>query len=435
METTVRKRGGRRLHAALSDRAVKAATAPGRMFDGNGLFLIVTPSGAKCWKQRITVNGRRQELGLGGYPVVTLAKAREVALANRRAVREGLNPKVERRRARGIPTFAELARADFEHRKSGWRNTKHAAQWIGTLEEFAFPLIGERTVDDITTDDVFRVLSPIWHTKPTTAKRLRQRIGAVLAVAVAKGHRSDNPADTVKAMLSKHQSVETKGHRSLPYDRVGDAVIRVRASQAWIGTRLSFEFLVLCAARAGEVRFATWSEFDTDAATWTIPGERMKSGREHRVPLSARALEILAEARALGTGRADLIFPGRTGRPIAERAFVQVLDRLGIDATAHGFRSSFRVWAAERTTIPREVCEAALAHTVKDKSEAAYQTSDLLEKRADLMRRWCDYLSRSPNASTRRSPSAPVVAARTPRTSPGTRPRTSPRRPLPRPTR
>ena len=239
----------------------------------------------------------------------------------------------------------------------------------------------------------------------------------------------DNPADTVKAMLSKHQSVETKGHRSLPYDRVGDAVIRVRASQAWIGTRLAFEFLVLCAARAGEVRFATWSEFDTDAAIWTIPRERMKSGREHRVPLSARALEILAEARALGTGRADLIFPGRTGRPIAERAFVQVLERLGIDATAHGFRLSFRVWAAERTTIPREVCEAALAHTVKDKSEAAYQTSDLLEKRADLMRRWCDYLNRSPNAPTRRSSSAPVVAARTPRTSPGTRPRTSPRRP------
>ena len=203
MDTTT-KRGGRRLHSALSDRAVKAATAPGRMFDGHGLFLLVTPVGAKIWKQRITVKGRRQELGLGGYPVVTLAKAREVALANRRMVRDGLNPKTERRRARGIPTFAELARADFEHRKAGWRNAKHAAQWIGTLEEFAFPRLGERTVDDITTDDVFGVLAPIWHTKPTTAKRVRQRIGAVFAVAVAKGHRSDNPADAVKAMLAKH---------------------------------------------------------------------------------------------------------------------------------------------------------------------------------------------------------------------------------------
>ena len=248
---TATKRGGQRLHSALSDRAVKAATAPGRMFDGHGLFLFVTPGGAKCWKQRITVHGRRQELGLGPYPVVTLREAREAALANLRMVRAGLNPKVERRRARGIPTFAELARADFEHRKAGWRNAKHAAQWIGTLEEFAFPRLGDRTVDDITTDDVFGVLSPLWHTKPTTAKRLRQRIGAVLAVAVAKGHRSDNPADTVKAMLGKHQAVETKGHRSIHYGDVAGALAKVQQSQAHRSTVLALEFLVLTAARAG----------------------------------------------------------------------------------------------------------------------------------------------------------------------------------------
>ena len=395
METAT-KRGGRRLHSALSDRAVKAATAPGRMFDGHGLFLFVTPGGAKCWKQRITVNGRRQELGLGPYPVVTLREAREAALANRRMVRAGLNPKVERRCARGIPTFAELARADFKHRKDGWRNAKHAAQWIGTLEEFAFPRLGDRPVDDITTDDVFRVLAPIWHDKPTTAKRLRQRIGAVLAVAVAKGHRTDNPADTVKAMLAKHQAVETKGHRSLPYCDVADALAKVRESNAHRSTVLALEFLVLTAARAGEVRFATWNEIDIEAATWTVPAERMKAGREHRVPLSPRALDILAEARALGTGRTDLIFPSRTGKPLGERSMLQVLDRLGIDATAHGFRSSFRVWAAERTTIPREVCEAALAHTIKDKAEAAYQRSDLFDRRRDLMERWAAYLSEKP---------------------------------------
>ena len=311
-------------------------------------------------------------------------------------VDDGLNPKVERRRARGIPTFAELARADFEHRKDGWRNSKHAAQWIGTLEEFAFPLFGERTVDNITTDDVFRVLSPLWHKRPTTAKRLRQRIAAVLAVAVAKGLRSDNPADTVKAMLAKHQSVETKGHRSIPYGDVAGALAKVRASKANRSTVLAFEFLVLTAARAGEVRFATWNEIDTDAATWTIPAERMKAGREHRVPLPARALDILAKARELGTGRTDLVFPGRTGKPIAERAFVQVLDRLGIDATAHGFRSSFRVWAAERTNVPREVCEAALAHTIRDKAAAAFQRSDLFDRRADLMERWAAYLLEKP---------------------------------------
>ena len=393
---TATKRGGRRLHSALSDRAVKAAAAPGRLFDGQGLFLLVTPGGAKIWKQRIAVNGRRQELGLGPYPVVTLAKAREAALENRRMVRDGLNPKVERRRARGIPTFAELARADFEHRKAGWRNAKHAAQWIGTLEEFAFPRLGDRPVDGITTDDVFRVLAPIWHDKPTTAKRLRQRIGAVLAVAVAKGHRADNPADTVKAMLAKHQAVETKGHRSLPYGDVAGALAKVRESNAHRSTVLAFEFLVLTAARAGEVRLATWREIDTDAATWTVPAERMKTGREHRVPLSPHALDILAEARELGTGRGDLIFPSRAGKPLGERSMLQVLDRLGIDATAHGFRSSFRVWAAERTTIPREVCEAALAHAIKDKAEAAYQRSDLFDRRRDLMARWAAYLSEKP---------------------------------------
>ena len=393
---TATKRGGRRLHSALSDRAVKSAAAPGRLFDGQGLFLLVTPGGAKIWKQRIAVNGRRQELGLGPYPVVTLAKAREAALENRRMVRDGLNPKVERRRARGIPTFAELARADFEHRKAGWRNAKHAAQWIGTLEEFAFPRLGDRPVDGITTDDVFRVLAPIWHDKPTTAKRLRQRIGAVLAVAVAKGHRADNPADTVKAMLAKHQAVETKGHRSLPYGDVAGALAKVRESNAHRSTVLAFEFLVLTAARAGEVRLATWREIDTDAATWTVPAERMKTGREHRVPLSPHALDILAEARELGTGRGDLIFPSRAGKPLGERSMLQVLDRLGIDATAHGFRSSFRVWAAERTTIPREVCEAALAHAIKDKAEAAYQRSDLFDRRRDLMVRWAAYLSEKP---------------------------------------
>ena len=393
---TATKRGGRRLHSALSDRAVKAATAPGRMFDGQGLFLLVTPGGAKIWKQRITVNGRRQELGLGPYPVVSLREAREAALANRRMVRAGMNPKVERCRARGIPTFAELARADFEHRKGGWRSAKHAHDWNATLERFVFPRLGDRTVDAITTDDVFRVLAPIWHTKPTTAKLVRQRISAVLAVAVAKGHRTDNPADTVKAMLAKHQSVETKGHRSLPYADVAGALAKVRESKAHRSTVLALEFLVLTAARAGEVRFATWNEIDIEAATWTVPAERMKAGREHRVPLSPRALEILTEARSLGTGRTDLKFPGRTGKPIAERAFVQVLDRLGIDATAHGFRSSFRVWAAERTNIPREVCEAALAHTIKDKAEAAYQRSDLFDRRRDLMNRWAAYLSEKP---------------------------------------
>ena len=396
------KRGGRRLHNALNERAVRTAKEPGRYFDGQGLFLMVQPSGAKSWVQRVTVKGRRQELGLGPYPVVTLKMAREVALTNRREIRNGENPKANRRQARGVPTFAEAARKVFELRRPGWRNAKHAQQWIGTLEEFVFSQFGDRGVDEISTEDVIMVLGPIWHSKPTTAKRVRQRIGAVLTWAVAQGLRSDNPADAVKAVLARQTNGST-AQRSLPYAEVAGAVATVRSSNVAPVLKLAFEFLVLTAARAGEVRFATWSEIDIDieAATWTVPGERMKAGREHRVPLSARAVEILTEAQALRSKHGDLVFPSRGGRPLTERGFVQALSRLDIDATAHGFRASFRVWAQERTNVPREVCEAALAHTIKDKAEAAYARSDLYEKRRELMDRWARYLNPEPAAVVR----------------------------------
>ena len=391
------KRGGRRLHNALNERAVRAAKEPGRYFDGQGLFLMVQPSGARSWVQRVTVKGRRQELGLGPYPVVTLKMAREAALTNRREIRNGENPKTNRRRARGVPTFAEAARKVFELRRPGWRNAKHAQQWIGTLEEFVFSRFGDRGVDEISTEDVITVLGPIWHSKPTTAKRVRQRIGAVLTWAVAQGLRPDNPADAVKAVLARQTNGST-AQRSLPYAEVAGAVATVRSSNVAPALKLAFEFLVLTAARAGEVRFATWSEIDIEAATWTVPGERMKAGREHRIPLSNRAIEILDEARALRSKHGDLVFPSRGGRPLTERGFVQALSRLDIDATAHGFRASFRVWAQERTNVPREVCEAALAHTIKDKAEAAYARSDLFEKRRELMDRWARYLNPEPAA-------------------------------------
>ena len=389
------KRGGRRLQNALSERTVRAAKAPGRYFDGHGLFLLVEPTGAKRWKQRVTVGGRRQELGLGPYPVVTLKMAREAAIQSRRMVREGENPKTARRRARGVPTFAEAARKVYELRRPGWRNAKHAQQWIGTLEDFVFPKLGDRGVDEISTEDVITVLGPIWHSKPTTAKRVRQRISAVLAWAVAQGLRSDNPADAVKAVLAR-QSNGSTAQRSLPYADVAGAIATVQASQAAPVLKLAFEFLVLTAARAGEVRFATWSEFDLEATIWTVPASRMKAGREHRVPLSGRAVEILTEARALRSRYGNLVFPSRGGRPLTERCFVQALSRLGIDATAHGFRASFRVWAQECTNVPREVCEAALAHTLKDKAEAAYARSDLFEKRRELMNAWARYLNPVP---------------------------------------
>ena len=390
------KRGGRRLHHALTAKGVQTVSAPGRYFDGHGLYLLVEPTGAKRWKQRLAVHGKRRELGLGGYPLVTLAMAREAALANRRKVHAGGDPLAEKRRARGVPTFAEAARKVFALRRDGWRNAKHAGQWLTTLEQFVFPRFGARGVDEISTEDVIAALSPIWHAKPTTAKRVRQRIGAVLTWAVAQGLRPDNPADAVKAVLPKHNGNGAKAHRALPYSEVADAIAAVRASGAAPVLKLAFEYLVLTAARAGEIRFATWSEIDLASATWTVPGERMKAGREHRVPLCARALAILDEAQALRSRRGDLVFPSRGGRPLTERGFVQALARLGIDATAHGFRASFRVWAQERTNIPREVCEAALAHTLKDKAEAAYARSDLFEKRRELMERWARYLNPTP---------------------------------------
>ena len=390
------KRGGRRLHHALTAKGVQAVSTPGRYFDGHGLYLLVEPTGAKRWKQRLAVHGKRRELGLGGYPLVTLAMAREAALANRRKVHAGDNPLAEKRRARGVPTFAEAARKVFELRRDGWRNAKHAGQWITTLEQFVFPRIGARGVDEVSTEDVLAVLSPILHAKPTTAKRVRQRIGAVLAWAVAQRFRPDNPADAVKPLLPKQKGAASKAHRALPYCEVANAIAAVRASRAAPVLKLAFEFLTLTAARAGEVRFATWSEIDLESATWTVPASRMKAEREHRVPLSPRAVEVLGEAQALRSKRGDLVFPSRGGRPLTERGFVQALARLGIDATAHGFRASFRVWTQERTNIPREVCEAALAHTLKDKAEAACARSDLFEKRRELMTAWARYLNPAP---------------------------------------
>ena len=388
------KRGYNRLKASF----VRTVAAPGQYWDGHGLILRVTATGTKQWVQRLRIRGKRRELGLGGFPLVTLAQAREAALTNRREARTGGDPLGEKRREReAATTFADAARKVYELRRPGWRNAKHAEQWITTLEQFVFPRIGDCGVADVSTEDVIAVLSPIWHAKPTTAKRVRQRIGAVLTWAVAQGLRPDNPADAVKAVLTR-QSNGSTAQRSLPYGEVEGAIAAVRGSNVAPVLKLAFEFLVLTAARAGAVRFATWSEIDLEAATWTVPASRMKVEREHRVPLSDRAVEILTEARALRSKHGDLVFPSRGGRSLTERGFVQALSRLGIDATAHGFRASFRTWAQERTNIPGEVCEAALAHTIKNKAEAPYARSDLFEKRRELMERWARYLDPEPAA-------------------------------------
>ena len=364
---------------------------PGRYFDGNGLFLLVERTGAKRWKQRLAVRGRRVELGIGSYPNVTLAQAREAADQNQRESRDGGDPKRRRMRERALPTFEEAAKKVHELRRAGWRSEDHAKQWLVSLDQYVFPRIGAQTVDVLTVEDVLAVLIPIWHKKPQTARKLRQRVAAVFGWAVAMGWRGDNPGETVRAVLPRQRMV-SRPYRAVHYADVADAIAKVRASRTAPGLRLGFEFLVLTAARGGEVRGATWTEIDLDRAVWTVPAERMKMEREHRVPLSDRALEVLGEARALTSGADGLVFPGCAGRALRQEAFIQAIKRLGIDATAHGFRSSFRVWAAERTNIPREVAEAALAHSNPNKVEAVYMRSDLFDRRRGLMDAWAAYL-------------------------------------------
>ena len=390
----------RREYNRLKASFVRTVAAPGQYWDGHGLILRVTAAGTKQWVQRLRIRGKRRELGLGGFPLVTLAQARETALTNRREARAGGDPLGEKRREQAAAvTFEALSREVFDLKRSEWTNAKHAAQWIGTLEEYAFPRLARRAVADVDANDVLEVLKPLLAKAPTTAKRLRQRISVVIAHAVSRGLRLDNPAEAVAATLRSKSRGDRPHHRALPYGEVAEAIAAVRESTARPATRLALEFLTLTAARSGEVREATWDEIDLEARLWTVPAVRMKAGREHRIPLSNRAIEILDEAWKLGNGR-GLVFPARpaSDKGIHESAFVQLLKRLRIDGTAHGFRSSFRDWAAERTNTSREVCEAALAHTIANQAEAAYARSDLFEKRRELMERWARYLNPEPAA-------------------------------------
>ena len=383
-----RKRG----FSARFVETVKPGTRTKLYCDDNGLYLAVQPSGSRQWVQRLVIRGRRRELGLGGFPLVSLAEAREAAFHNRKLARQGGDPLAHKRKSE-VPTFEEAARTVIAIHRSGWRNAKHAAQWDSTLREYAFPRLGTRPVSDIDTKDVMAALLPIWTEKPETAKRVRQRIGTIMKWAIAQGHRTDNPAgEALGAALPKTDNGK-RHHAALPHAKVADAIEVVQGSGAGMAVKLAFEFLVLTAARSGEIRLATWDEIDTDARTWTIPAERMKANQEHRVPLCARAMQILAEARALEEA-SGLVFPGRrASKPLADLTLSKLMRDLNIDAVPHGFRSSFRDWAAERANAPPAVAEAALAHTVRNKVEAAYNRTDLFERRRKLMDQWSDYLS------------------------------------------
>src|SRR5512132_543476 len=383
------KAKGRHPEKALSAVRVRAIKEPGRYTDGNGLYLIVDRSGAKRWILRTVVRSKRCDIGLGGLRLVSLADAREKAATYRKLARDGGDPLAARRKERlTVPTFEQAARSVHAEHSAAWKNPKHAAQWISTLAEYVFPAFGDRRVDHIDTPDVLKVLSPIWLTKPETARRVRQRIGTVLDWAKAAGFRAgENPVAGVSKGLPKQPDSDDH-HAALPYAEVPEFIQILRETDASEAAKLAFEFLVLTATRTGEVLGAKWREVDFEQKIWTIPGERMKAARQHVVPLPERCLDILARAKEL-SGGGECVFPGRSAdKPLSNMVFLMTLRRLGLDITVHGFRSSFRDWASERTNFAREVCEQALAHAVKDKTEAAYRRGDLLEKRRDLMASW-----------------------------------------------
>ncbi len=378
--------------AKLTATGIRNLTTPGKYGDGNGLFLVVAATGAKRWVQRITIRGKRCDLGLGSLPSVSLAEARELAARNRKAAVAGGDPLRDKREAAAVLTFEEAAREVHGLHLPTWRNVKHGQDFITSLEMYAFPRIGHIRVSEVAAADVLAVLTPIWTVKHETARRVRQRIGTVLKWAVAKGWRQDNPADAIITALPKVPKVQA--HRvALPYSEVADFLTELRRSGALPQTRWAIEFLILTAARSLEVRDATWDEVNLGAATWIIPASRMKMKRPHRVPLSPRALEILKEAQDLfgGTGR---LFPGaKAGRPLSDVALSKTVKGLGFPVDVHGFRTSFRTWAQEKTTFPREVAESCLAHLVGSEVERAYSRSDLFDKRRRLMGAWAAYVA------------------------------------------
>jgi len=377
----------------LSALKVRNMKRPGLHADGGALYLRVLPSGGKSWVLRIMVRGKRHDIGLGGCQLVTLGEARSEAVRLRRLARAGGDPLRDRRKERqGVVSFEEAAKVVHEANLPTWKNATHAAQWITTLETYAFPVLGNMPVGDVTPGDVLRVLSPIWTEKPETAKRVRQRLSIVFDWAIASGHRQGNPVHGIDRALPRIKR-QVRHQRALAFESVPAFLEKVRAVHS--NTALALEFLALTACRTSEVTGARWDEFDIAGKVWEVPGSRMKAGKPHKVPLAARALEILNE---IGIGKGDgYIFQGRKpGAPLSKNALAKFVERHGGATSVHGLRSAFRVWCAEATTAPREVCEAALAHALGGKVEVAYMRSDLFDKRKALMDSWAAFCTAKP---------------------------------------
>jgi integrase len=358
----------------------------------------------KTWVLRAVVGGRRRDIGLGGYPAVTLAHAHQKAREARDLIARGLDPVAVKREARsallaqkgGAATFERAAGEYIDTHEPSWRNAKHAAQWRNTLATYAYPSIGQLLVRDVEREHVVALLQPIWREKTETASRLRGRIEQILSYAMQAGYREEglNPArwrgNLDKLLGDPNRIARTVHHRAVAVADAPDFMKQL-ATVDGVGAR-ALEFAILTAARSGEVRGAIWSEFDVDQAVWTIPGTRMKSGKEHRVPLSAAALRVLSQFPRARSPSA-YVFESPRRRQLSDMTLTAVMRRMGIDAVPHGFRSTFRDWSAERTNYPNELCEAALAHTIADKVEAAYRRGDLFDKRRRMMSDWANFLA------------------------------------------
>ena len=382
---------------------VKTISKPGRYGDGRGsfgLFLRVWPMAngrtGKNWAQRLHINGNYTHLGLGPVALLSLAEAREKAKQNARAILAGVDPRKSPRKLRRViqtsasPTFGEAVDRVIDVHIGGWKHPKTAKIFRATLEQYAFPALETRPVSQVTSHDVMAILEPIWTSKPETSRKVRKGIGKVMKWAMAQGYRSDNPAgDVITQALPKHGRCQH--YQTLPFAEIGAAIEKVQSTDAWPATKLCFEFMVLAAARSGEARQATWDEIDLEAATWSIPAEKMKNGRAHRVPLSKQAMDILAKARALSDG-SGLVFPSQRGKVMDGSTLSKLLRDHSIGMVPHGVRSSFRDWAAECSDVPTEIASHAIAHIEGSASELAYRRTDYFEKRRALMQDWADYI-------------------------------------------
>jgi integrase len=375
---------------SLTAMAVKGATKPGRYQDGDGLMLIVKVSGARSWQVRLQVDGKRRDFGLGSAKTVSLADAREKALELRKLFRGGIDPVAQKKAAKmarlTIPTFKEAAEAAHADLVSGWRNGKHRRDWLSSVKAYAFPTLGDIRIDHVEAPMVRDLLLPIWLDKPETARRVRQRVRAIIDWAVAKGFRQSLDLSGIGKGLPKQRRADNH-FAAMPYDELPAFVATLNDALDSMG-RLALLFTIFTAARSGETRGATWQEIDLEKRIWSIPGNRMKAGRDHSVPLNDGAIAILEKVKLFRLDKNSLLFPGKGGKALSDMTMSKILRDMELPFTVHGMRSSFKDWAVECTSFPDAVSEAALAHADTDRTRASYRWTDFFKMRCDLMAAW-----------------------------------------------